>query len=224
SGGGAAEIWATGLRNPFRNSFDRANGNFYIADVGQGAREEINFQASGLAGGRNYGWRPREGRIATPGIGEPTPAGAIDPIYDYDHGIGQSVTGGYVYRGTNYLDGGVPLDGTYFFADFIQQKIFSFRYTGTDIATNAATDRTSQLRTSTNGFTINGISSFGEDLAGNLYVVDYGGGSANAGEIFLIRGVAVPEPASLAMIGLAACGGIGYFRFRRSSKRDVVIE
>lgn len=212
---GADEIYAFGLRNPFRNSFDRANGNFYIGDVGQGAREEVNFKASATAGGQNYGWRAREGRIHTPGISDSDPSPRVDPIYDYTHSIGQSITGGYVYRGGNYLDGGVSLDGTYIFGDYVAQKIFSFRYTGTDIATDAALDRTTELRNSTNGFTIGNISSFGEDLAGNLYVVDY-----NGGEIFQIRGVAIPEPGSMFLLATTAIAVCVYVRSRQA-RRDL---
>lgn len=75
------EIWALGLRNPFRNSFDRQTGNMFIGDVGQSAREEVDVQkASNPGGGENYGWRLREGTIATPGIGGPPPPGAVEPI------------------------------------------------------------------------------------------------------------------------------------------------
>lgn len=208
---GADEIYSYGLRNPFRNSFDRLNGNLYIADVGQSAHEEINFKASATAGGQNYGWVAREGRFRNTAVADPDPTPRVEPIYDYSRTLGQSVTGGYVYRGGNYNDGGISLDGTYLFGDFITQRIFSFRYTGTDIANDAAQDRTSELRIATNAGTINGISSFGEDLQGNLYVVDY-----SDGEIFQIRGVAVPEPASLVLIGLTAASAWAGYRWRRS--------
>lgn len=215
---GADEIYAFGLRNPFRNSFDRANGNFYIADVGQSAREEVNFKAAATGGGQNYGWRAREGRIRNTSVPDPDPTPRVEPIYDYDHGIGQSITGGYVYRGGNYLDGGISLDGTYLFGDFVSQRIFSFRYTGTDINTNLAQDRTSELQVSSNGFTINNISSFGEDLAGNLYVVDYGG------EIFQIRGVAVPEPGSITLLLITCAGVVMYVRSRKRLQDNILTE
>ena len=100
---GDDEIWAYGLRNPWRSSFDRQTGDLYIADVGQGDWEEINVQPAGSAGGENYGWRLREGLVATPSIGGDKPEGAIDPIHVYQHGSGPdqglSVSGGYVYRG-----------------------------------------------------------------------------------------------------------------------------
>jgi glucose/arabinose dehydrogenase len=177
---GDDEIWAYGLRNPWRPSFDRLNGNLYIADVGQGAREEIDVQPAASTGGENYGWRLREGMIETPssGIGGPKPPGAIDPIYDYSHGSGTtqgfSVTGGYVYRGPI-----ASLQGTYFFADYVTERIWSLVFDGDPPASHNGTNYT--------GFTdwtaaldppvgdIDSISSFGEDAVGNLYIVDRGG-------------------------------------------------
>ncbi|KKK75600.1 hypothetical protein LCGC14_2872090, partial [marine sediment metagenome] len=116
---GDDEIWAYGLRNPWRPSFDRLTGDLYIADVGQETREEINFQSAGSPGGQNYGWRLREGTVQTPGGGGGAkPTGAVDPIYDYNHGFGptegHSLTGGYVYRGPI-----AELKGLYFFADYV---------------------------------------------------------------------------------------------------------
>lgn len=216
---GADEIYAYGLRNPFRNSFDRQTGDLYIADVGQGAHEEVNFKANASAGGQNYGWVAREGRFRNNAVADPDPSPRVEPIYDYSHSIGQSITGGYVYRGGNYLDGGVSLDGTYVFGDFVSQKVFSFRYTGTDIANDAAQDRTSEVRNATNGGTINGISSFGEDLNGNLYVVDY-----TDGEIFQIRGVAVPEPATILLISLSSAGALLGYRWRQRRVHDPILE
>ncbi|MGZ5285716.1 MAG: PQQ-dependent sugar dehydrogenase [Flavisolibacter sp.] len=98
------EIWALGLRNPFRWSFDRANGNMWIGDVGQGAKEEVNFRPAGSTGHVNYGWRCFEGYISTPGVADCTPVDNVYPVYDYDNpGSGSSaVVGGYVYRGTEY--------------------------------------------------------------------------------------------------------------------------
>lgn len=166
---GDDEIWAFGLRNPWRCSFDRQTGDLYIGDVGQGTREEIDFQPAGAAGGRNYGWRLREGTIETPmsGIGGPSPSGAIEPVYDYAHGAGplqgNSVTGGYVYRGPIQ-----PLRGIYFFADF-RGRIWSFRMNGSTI--QEFTDWTTALKPAVG--TITNISSFGEDNWGNLYIIDY---------------------------------------------------
>jgi glucose/arabinose dehydrogenase len=119
---GDDEIWAYGLRNPYRAGFDRATGDLWIGDVGQDFREEVNFQPGSSPGGENYGWRLREGLIATPtgGVGGPKPPGNVDPVYDYllerwpNDGpfTGNTVIGGLVYRGPD-----PELQGTYFFAD-----------------------------------------------------------------------------------------------------------
>jgi len=184
---GNDEIWAYGLRNPYRNSFDRGTGDFWIADVGQGLREELDFEAAGTAGGRNYGWRAREGSIDNPNVSDPAPANATDPIYDYAHGdMGGTVIGGYVYRGS----GEAGLDGTYFFGDFNSGKIFSLRETGG--AVGSFMDRTAELGTPFGGFT---LSAFGEDAAGNLYVMGLNG------NVYRFA-AAVPEPATWASLGL----------------------
>src|SRR5262249_8077774 len=100
---GDDEIWAIGMRNPFRDSFDRATGDLWIGDVGQGAREEIDRQPANAPGGENFGWRLREGNIQTPGVGGAIPPNYRAPVYDYDRDADQFggivVTGGYVYRG-----------------------------------------------------------------------------------------------------------------------------
>ncbi len=181
---GADEIWSYGLRNPWRPSFDRLTGDLWIADVGQNAREEIDFQPTASIGGENYGWRLREGTIATPtgGVGGDKPAGAIDPIYEYLRGIdaaqfrGFAVTGGYVYRGP------IPeLNGQYFFGDNVSEGIWSLRFTGGSPASfngtqfSERTDWTSLFNPDTGGRVINSIASFGEDPAGNLFIVDLNG-------------------------------------------------
>lgn len=183
------KIWAYGLRNPYRNSFDRATGDFYIADVGQNAREEIDFQRAGSTGGVNYGWRVKEGSVRNPATpSDPLPANAVDPIYEYLHGSGafqgNSVTGGYVYRGS--LIAG--LQGTYFFGDFVSGHIWSLQVdpvTGKVIA-GSLKDRTAELGGSIGA---NALSSFGEDGFGELYLVDYAHGQILA---------LVPEPSSWA--------------------------
>jgi glucose/arabinose dehydrogenase len=168
------EIWAYGLRNPFRNSFDRQTGRLYIGDVGQSTREEIDVQQpTNPGGGENYGWRLREGTIANPAsVGGPPPPGNVDPILDYDRSVGGTVIGGYVYRGS-----AIPaLEGKYIFGDFLAGKIFSLDFDGTT-ASNFQ-DITSQLfPTPAGGFSLSAISSFGEDANGELYICDIGSGS-----------------------------------------------
>jgi len=118
SDGACDEIWAHGLRNPYRFSFDRDTGDMFIADVGQSTREEINFQAATSMGGENYGWNCREGSIGGPG-GCSTP-GSIDPINEYGHTSGRcSITGGYRYRGIES-----SWHGTYIYADFCTAELY----------------------------------------------------------------------------------------------------
>lgn len=160
---GDDEIWAYGLRNPWRSSFDRLTGELYIADVGQNQREEINVQPANT-GGRNYGWNLFEGTEPyQPGT---IPPNVIAPIYEYDRSVGQSITGGYVYRGPI-----VDLGGTYFFGDFVSSRIWSFRYRNGVVG--QFRDRTTQL--TPNVGSIDNVASFGEDAAGNLYIVDLDG-------------------------------------------------
>ncbi|MDX2149075.1 MAG: PQQ-dependent sugar dehydrogenase [Planctomycetota bacterium] len=170
---GADEIWAWGLRNHWRNSFDRLTGDLWIADVGQDAREEVNFQPAnnptaapgqpGYQGGRNYGWRCREGfRCTGLALCAACPNSAwVDPVLDYDHNAnipptnatGCSITGGYVYRGC-----AIPsLEGLYIFADYCVGRVFAYNR-----ATNAVTTLINA------GF---GVTSFGEDALGEIYIV-----------------------------------------------------
>jgi glucose/arabinose dehydrogenase len=172
---GDDEIWAYGLRNPWRNSFDRETGDLLIADVGQNQREEINFQPGDSKGGENYGWRIMEGTRRT-GLDPLPTTPLVAPIHEYDHSQGASITGGYVYRGDNI---GGALDGTYFFADFGSSRIWSFRYA--DGQKTELVTRTQELRPA--GKNISAVSSFGEDARGNLYVIDYNG------EIFKLEAV-----------------------------------
>jgi hypothetical protein len=170
---GDGEIWAYGLRNPFRASFDRLTGDLWIGDVGQNSREEINFQQSGFAGGANYGWRLREGLIATPtgGVGGPRPADNVDPLYDYEHGFGpfqgRSVTGGYVFRGI-----GDDLQGLYLFADFISDNIWTLERSAHSVSVDVV-NITADLVPFEGSLT--SITSFGEDNQGNLYITTIGG-------------------------------------------------
>jgi glucose/arabinose dehydrogenase len=178
AGGGAAEVWAFGLRNPFRNSFDPATGNLWIGDVGQNAREEVDLMRP-TDGGTNFGWNVVEGTLNFTG---PPQAGFTLPVAEYGHGSGpregNSVTGGHVYRGP--VEG---LRGQYFFADFIRPNIWSFPIARTSLGTTLASSQFT-LRSADftpNAGTINNVASFGVDQAGNLYIVDYDG------EIFRIE-------------------------------------
>jgi len=160
SGAGADEVWAYGLRNPWRASFDRGPGDLYIADVGQNASEEINLGSAGT----NYGWRVFEGlEPFTPG---PLTGGvATPPIHAYSRASGTSITGGYVYRGESE-----GLHGQYFFADFGSSRVWTLQNNG--IAWSAV-ERTQQIVTDAGA--IDQPTSFGEDARGNLYLTDLDG-------------------------------------------------
>lgn len=155
------EIWAYGLRNPWRFSFDRLTGDLWIGDVGQGSWEEVDFQDADSTGGENYGWDCMEGMHVytdTNGDFNANCSGLVftDPIHEYDHGSGRcSITGGYVYRGSTYP----ALDGIYFIADYCSGSVWGIQ---SDAAAWAAS---SELVNG--GF---GLSSFGEDESGELYV------------------------------------------------------
>lgn len=159
------EIWASGLRNPWRFSFDAASGDLYIGDVGQGAREEVSFQPASSSGGENYGWKIMEGSgCYSPSTGCSI-AGLTLPIYEYDHSDGCSITGGYVYRGTR----SPALVGRYFFADFCGTWLKSFAVVGA--AAVGLQDHSGSAGPVSN------VSSFGEDAAGELYVVSLSQGT-----------------------------------------------
>ena len=215
---GDDEIWAYGLRNPWRVSFDRETDDLYIADVGQNSREEINFQPASSNGGENYGWRLREGTIATPsgGVGGAAPEGAINPIYEYIHGSGPtqgfSVTGGYVYRGP------IPeLQGKYIFADFVNRRLWSFEFDGSDASLFNGSNITDFVDWTdliiTDEGSIGGISSFGEDNLGNLFIVDLDG------EIFRVN-AAVPEPTSWAMFAILIVSLVAVIRKTRRQQQE----
>lgn len=162
TGGVRGEIWALGLRNPWRFSFDRLTGDLYIGDVGQNSFEEIDFQPSGSRGGENYGWNILEGSQCFGG-GACDTTGLVPPVAAYDHSQGCSVTGGTVYRGADHP----AMTGIYFFGDFCSGRIFGLAREG------AAWRSTALLDTPIS------ISSFGEDEAGNLLVTDYAGGAVH---------------------------------------------
>ena len=161
---GLDQIWAYGLRNPWRFSFDRQTGDLFIGDVGQNTWEEIDFQAAGTPGGVNFGWRCREGLHNFNFEASCQGKTLTDPIAEYNHTVGASVTGGFVYRGINFP----ALTGRYFYADFIEGKIWSMYQT-----TNPAGWSTPELEVDTGLY----ISTFGEDEQGELYLADYGSGT-----------------------------------------------
>ena len=162
------EIWAIGMRNPWRFSFDRLTGDMFIGDVGQDDWEEINFEAAGGTGGENYGWRCMEGAHCTGLSGCVCNSPALTlPIHEYSHSGGPcfSITGGYVYRGC-----AIPsLHGTYFFSDYCLDFVRSFRYVGG--AVTELQDRTAELQPPPGQGSLSGIASFGEDATGEMYIV-----------------------------------------------------
>lgn len=159
--GARPEIWSLGLRNPWRFSFDRYTGDLWIADVGQGRWEEINYQAATNIGGDNYAWKRMEGAHCFPPGSTCNTANLVQPVIEYDHSVGCSVTGGYVYRGSRYP----RLNGTYIYGDFCTGRIWG----GTRNANGTVSVR-NLLDAPFN------ISTFGEDANGEVYVGDYGNG------------------------------------------------
>jgi hypothetical protein len=195
SGPGRDEIWAFGLRNPWRFSFDRASGDMVIADVGQEKREEINLAPSTAGGavsgaGANYGWNCREGFIAYPGApGGCATAGFTDPVFDYPHddpgggaAHGCSIIGGYVVRDRSLDD----LYGRYLYADYCQGQVRSL------VLPSSASGRASGDRAE--GLSVANPTSFGEDSCGRVYV------AASAGTVYRLEGAApatCPPPTAI---------------------------
>ncbi len=181
---GDDEIWAYGLRNPWRASFDRQTADLWIGDVGQYSREEIDFQPAASPGGENYAWNRREGFITHLG-GQLLP-GDVEPVYEYPNGSGASVVGGYVHRGPDS-------EGLYVFGDTILSQFWAF-----DPAFPITSVQNIDDQLVPDVGSIDLPVSFGEDFFGNLYIVDH---DAINGEVFRI--VPVPEPSTL---GLVAAG------------------
>ena len=183
------EIWAFGLRNPWRYTFDDTSrggtGAMVIGDVGQNRTEEIDYEPRGR-GGRNYGWRNREGAHDYVTSRPPAFTPLVDPIFEYDHAVGASVTGGYVYRGAAL---GAEYQGRYFFADFVRSRLWSIALildpSGEARATGLI-EHTSEL-----GGTgqLGNISSFGVDADGELFVVSY-----SRGIVFRLAGPLTTPP------------------------------
>jgi glucose/arabinose dehydrogenase len=179
---GLDEIWAYGLRNPWRFSFDRLTGDLFVADVGENSWEEINFQLAASAEGDNYGWNVLEAMHCF----DDTPPGSCDdflnggstlPILEYSHSLGCSVTGGYRYRGQDHPE----LQGIYFYGDFCSGRIWGA------LPQNDGTWQSEELLVT--GFN---ITTFGEDESGELYVVAYNGDQSALYEI--VSRAIVPRP------------------------------
>lgn len=168
------EIWAFGLRNPWRYSFDDpargGTGALVIGDVGQGAWEEVDYEPAGR-GGRNYGWRNREGAHDNVTSLPPAYQPLTDPVYEYGRTVGASITGGYVYRGRR-----LAAVGRYFFADFISGRVFSAALAidgSGEARVTGVTEHTTELGGSAQ---LGNVSSFGVDSEGELYIVSYSRG------------------------------------------------
>lgn len=159
--GAKPEIWAYGLRNPWRFSFDRKTGDLWIADVGQNKWEEIDFQKAGDAGGENYGWRLMEGTHCYNPSTNCNDGSLTLPILEYSHSEGCSVTGGYVYRGSAIPD----IDGDYFYGDYCSGYVWQ--------ATQGSDGKWTSHKLFQTGFS---ITTWGQDAQGELYVADYNSG------------------------------------------------
>jgi hypothetical protein len=173
--GARAELWNVGLRNPWRFSFDRATGELYIADVGQSAFEEVNVLPAGDRGGENFGWNIMEGMHCY-AASSCDRSGLTLPVIEYGHDAGCSITGGYVYRGAAIT----ALPGTYFYADYCSGFVRSFRWHGGAVTEEHA------WPTLAPG---SGITSFGEDAGGELYL------TAVSGDVYRIVPAAATSPA-----------------------------
>jgi glucose/arabinose dehydrogenase len=195
AGDPADKFWVKGLRNPWRFSFDRVTRDLYIGDVGQGEIEEIDFQPAGSPGGENYGWKMMEGPSCGGGATGNCPAGTVScndpslvpPILWYDHSLGCSVTGGYVYRG-----GRIPnLYGSYIYGDYCSGRLWSGTKTGDRWTATLLTPR------------IAGLTTFGQGLDGELYV-----GTQSAGLFRLVTTeVFVPTASSVSPSSGSTRGG-----------------
>jgi uncharacterized protein (TIGR03437 family) len=204
--GARPEVWAIGLRNPWKYSFDRETGDLWIADVGQNRAEEVNFVPASSGGGENYGWDRMEGLQCYPASAGCSRDGLTLPVLEYTRDQGVSVTGGYVYRGSRYPG----LHGIYFYGDYGSGNLWG-------VTREGSTFRNRLL----NGTGLQ-ISTFGEDEQGEIYLADHRNGGiylvAEGAPVFNSEGVvnaasfeAGITPGSLATIfgtGITAFGGI----------------
>lgn len=181
-------IWAYGLRNPWRFSFDRVTGDLWIGDVGQHRLEEIDFQPASSTGGENYGWGLCEGTrenteyqgMLSEGCSCEDTSCFVPPVLEYNHSEGYSVTGGYVYRGVEYTS---QLNGTYFYADYGRGNLWGARQTSDGIWENVITTWSSLMGRPT---------TFGENRHGELYVGTFDG------EVFRVNALGLPTRAPTA--------------------------
>ena len=178
------EIWAYGLRNPWRFSFDRVTGDLFIGDVGQGDWEEVDFQPAGSTGGENYGWRLMEGNHCFNPSSNCNDGTLALPILEYSHSQGCAITGGYRYRGSQLPQ----FYGTYFYGDFCSGRIWGATQNGDGSWTSSQILGTSYS-----------ISTFGEGEDGELYFADYGGGA-----IYRIISDTTPFSLSITTSGLGS--------------------
>ncbi len=166
------EIWALGLRNPWRFSFDRSNGDLFIGDVGQNKWEEVDYVSGVEAGGQNFGWRFKEGFACFNPQQSCDPGGLTDPIYAYGHDLGCSITGGYVYRGVNSPD----LQSTYIYADYCSGRIYGLKRDKTGGWQN-------KLLFTADPF----LSTFGEDNSGELLIAGHRSGKIYGLSLYAYR-------------------------------------
>jgi glucose/arabinose dehydrogenase len=211
------QVWATGFRNPFRFSFDRLTGDLYLGDVGQDSFEEIDVQPANAAAGANFGWDVLEALQPVdpdpdggpdPGEPEATDPTLVPPVYAYAHaptGCGGSVTGGFVYRGTQVPE----LQGQYVFADYCRDRISTLRWTAAQGLVGPVVDRTDEWMPAV---PLSRIAGFGEDAAGELYVTSFQNFGATSGCVHK-----VPEAGPSG--ALAAAGLLAWWACRRERAR-----
>lgn len=201
------EIWAYGLRNPWRFSFDRTTGDLWIGDVGQNISEEIDFQLANSTGGVNYGWRCYEGDLEYNSSQSSPTDNFTFPVYSYSHGSECSVTGGYVYRGSTSS----PFYGYYFFTDYCSDRIWTLH-----------NESGNWIKEDFGQFSGNNFSAFGEDASGQLYVA-----GVSSGKIFRINdlstGINQPEAPSEITITQLPSSGIVHIETAQTKQTEMIV-